>query len=390
MSLTRYILLALATACAAFAQCDGPITIQNEGDAEAISRCSIIEGDVTIDPSVSGTLALDGIQEITGDLTCVNATQLTSLSADSLGIIGGKMDLEELQILSTLEFDSLYEVLTIQWVALPQLQSLTFNRGVSKVTNILVSNTALTSLNGLDLETVGLMDINNNRYLETCNVNNMRNVTEAISFAANAKTLAISLPNLEYAANMTFRNVSDVQVPSLAYVNGSIGFYSNNFESIALPNLTETGQALVFQDTTGLKNISAPNLEKVGAAFNINNNTGFTEIDGFPKLAVIVGALDFSGDFDVVELPALEDIRGGFNMQTRSTNFSCDGFNDLRDRDIVKGTYECKANEENPTGLDSNGGGSGNSTKKNAARGALDPAMPVYSFCGFIAFLFMF
>lgn len=253
---------------------------------------------MAIDSSVSGTLTLNGVQEITGDLECINATQLTSLSADSLATIGGKFNLQELQILSTLAFGELSEVLTIQWVALPALQSLAFNRGVSKVTNILVSNTGLTSLNGLELETVGLMDVNNNRYLDTVDVNNMQTVDKSISFAANSKTLAIKLPNLNIAANMTFRNVSDVQVPSLTYVNGSIGFYSNTFESISLPNLTETGQALVFQDGIGLSNVSVPLIQQVGAALNINNNPDLKIIDGFPALEVIVGALDFSGDFD--------------------------------------------------------------------------------------------
>lgn len=251
-----------------------------------------------IGSSVSGTLSIDGVEQITGDLSCVNATQLTSLSANRLATIGGKFELEELQILSTLAFDALTQVLTIQWIALPALQSLTFNRGVSTVTNILISNTGMTSLNGLELETVGLMDINNNRYLNTVDVNNMRTVNTSISFAANSRTLEIKLLNLQQAANMTFRNVSDVQVPSLSYVNGSIGFYSNTFQSISLPNLTETGQALVFQDNEGLSNISVPQIIQIGAALNINNNPDLLVIDGFPALETVVGALDFSGVFD--------------------------------------------------------------------------------------------
>ncbi|ERF74911.1 hypothetical protein EPUS_08963 [Endocarpon pusillum Z07020] len=388
MVLTRYMLPVLAAAGAALAQCEGPINIQHQGDAEAIAECSIIEGDVLIGSSVSGTLAIDGVEEITGDLTCVNATQLTSLSANNLATIGGKFELEELQILSTLAFDSLTEVLTIQWIALPALQSLTFNRGVSTVTNILVSNTGLTSLNGLELETVGLMDINNNRYLDTVDVNNMRIVNTSISFAANSRTLEIKLPNLQQAANMTFRNVSDVQVPSLSYVNGSIGFYSNTFESISLPNLTETGQALVFQDNMGLSNISVPQIIQIGAALNINNNPDLLVIDGFPALETVVGALDFSGVFDEVNLPALSDARGGFNMQTTSSTFTCDGFDDLRDRDIVKGVYTCAGSQETPGGLGTNADSSGNNSR-SAAPTTFNPDMPTYSVFGLIAFLFM-
>lgn len=264
----------------------------------ALSSCQTIEGDVAIDSSVAGSISLSGVERITGDLTCINATQLTSLSADRLAVIGGRFDLEELQILSTLAMDSLTEVFTVKWVALPALQSLTFNRGVSKVTNILISNTGLTSLNGLELETVGIMNINNNRYLDTVDVNSMANVTESMEFAANSKTLEVKLPNLIFAANMTFRNVSDVQLPSLTSVNGSIAFYSNSFESMSLPNLTDTGDALVFEDGMGLTNISVPLITSIGGALNINNNPDLKVIDGFPMLKTVAGALDFSGDFD--------------------------------------------------------------------------------------------
>lgn len=389
MVLTKYILPVLAATGAAFAQCEGPFTIQSQGDATALASCSTFEGDLTIDPSVTGEIILDGVEQITGDFSCVNATLLTSLSADKLGAIGGKFTLEELQILSNLAFDSLTEVFTIDWVALPALQSLLFTQGVSKVTNIRISNTGLTSLNGLELETVGLMDINNNRYLDTVDVNNMQNVTQSISFSANSRTLAIRLNNLQFAANMTFRNVSDVQVPSLTYVNGSIGFYSNTFESISLPNLTETGQALVFQDGIGLSNISVPQITKVGAALNINNNPDLKIIDGFPALEIVAGALDFSGVFDEVDLPSLDDSRGGFNMQTTSTTFSCEDFDRLREQDIVKGVYTCLSNQQNPGQLGTNEGSDGNVTKPNAAASLFSSAMVPYSFSGLVAFFFM-
>lgn len=280
------------------AQCDGTINIENQDDADSLSSCSKIDGDVIIDSSASGTLTINGVEEITGDLECINATELSSLSADSITSIGGRMNLEELQILTTLQFDVLTEVTTIRWLALPALQSLAFNEGVSNVENILISNTGLTSLQGLDLDTVELMDVNNNRYLEDVDVKNMRNITKAISFEGNAKELEIKFPNLEFAANMTFKNISDVSMPSLEYVNGSIGFYSNTFESVYLPNLTETGKALVFQDHEALTNITAPQLTEVGAALNINDNPELAEIDGFPELQVIGGALDLSGNFD--------------------------------------------------------------------------------------------
>ena len=77
-------------------------------------------------------------------------------------------------------------------------------------------------------------------------------------------------------------------------------------------------------------------------------------------------------------------------MQTTSNSFSCDGFNDLRNRDVVKGEYYCKPSEESPGSLGTNDGTSspGNNSR-NAAATTFNPDMPTYSVFGFIAFLFM-
>ena len=97
---------------------------------------------------------------------------------------------------------------------------------------------------------------------------------------------------------MTFRNVSSVTMPSLSQVNGSLGFYSDTFQSFSAPNLTATGGGLAFVDSPNLSKISMPKLTEVGAGFLIANNTNLKSIKGFPKLQTVVGALDFAGNFD--------------------------------------------------------------------------------------------
>ncbi len=76
-------------------------------------------------------------------------------------------------------------------------------------------------------------------------------------------------------------------------------------------------------------------------------------------------------------------------MQTKSTNFSCTPFDKLRDQQVVKGVYTCRSDQQNPGGLGTNVGSSGNSTKKSAAPNTFSTAVPTYSFFGLIAFLFM-
>lgn len=333
---------------------------------------------------------------------------MTSISTDQLNSIAGTFDLNGLTILSSLTMSSLSAVNKINWVSLPALQSLNFAQGISRANTIYISDTELTSLSGIELTAVGSMDINNNRFLTTINVNDMKNVTNALSFSANNKDLEISFPNLQGAANLTFRNVSKIDMPSLSSCAGDIGFYSNTFESFSAPNLTQTGGTLAFVDSPNLSNVSFPSLTTIGGGFLIANNTNLKVISGFPKLKTIVGALDFAGTFNKYVIRGLEleririltcttrviltsiaDVRGGSNVQTTSTDSSvCNDFNKAHDADIIKGTNTCITGKANPeTNPDATGGGSSSSTSNAADASLFDPSTPLTGVWALIAAL---
>ncbi|KAK5044957.1 hypothetical protein LTR84_010329 [Exophiala bonariae] len=395
MAFTKFILPALALTSTVLAQtstdiCAGPsITIASSADAEQIADCTNYKGDVTIDSSASGTLQLNGVRQISGDLLCNNATQLTAITSDQLNTIGGSFSLTGLTILSTLSFDSLTGINKINWVGLPALQALNFAQSVDRANTVLISNTQLNNIEGIDLTAVSSLDINNNPYLTSVNVNSLKNVTTAISFSANGRDLEILFPNLENAANLTFRNVSKVDMPSLNTVGGSMGFYSNSFETFSAPNLTQTGGTLAFVDSPNLANLSFPSLTQIGGGFLIANNTDLKAIGGFGKLKTIVGALDFAGTFDSVDL-VITEVRGGSNVQTTSTNQTiCQLFDKAHDAGVIRGINTCitgKANpESNPTST--SGGSATSSTSKPDAGNALAPAMSMAGLVGAVAAL---
>lgn len=261
-----------------------------------MASCSTFTGDIVIATQAADTIQLNGIQQITGSLTCDGATNLSTLSADSLSTIGKNFHLTGLTTLQTLNFARLTAVDTILWSALPELQNLTFASKVSRAANVLITNTQLNSLNGIDLQTVDSFNINNNPYLTSIDTQ-LGNITKALTIEANGRRLTASFPNLEWAYNMTFRNCSDVKLPSLTAVNGSMGFYENFFTSLAAPNLTTVGQSLVFDDNAQLTNISLPMLKQISGGYQIANNSALKVIDGFQALQVVAGALDFSGNF---------------------------------------------------------------------------------------------
>lgn len=387
--MARFILPTLALVGAAIAQCDGPsITISSDADAMTIQNCQKYNGDVIIDSSVSGTINLNGVSQIAGDLKCENAMSLNTINADQLGTIAGTFDLQNLTTLSTLSFSSLTRVNKINWIGLPALQALNFPQGIRESNNVYISNTELNDLNGIELTQVASMDVNNNPYLNTINVNGLTNITDALSFSANGMNLDVSFPNLQGAGNLTFRNVSSIDVPSLSEVGGAIGLYSDYFLNFSAPNLSTVGQSLAIIDCPQLNMISFPELTYIGGGFIIVNNTNLKAIDNLPNLKTIAGAIDFVGTFDAVDINAVRDVRGGATVTTSSQNQTiCDLFNKAASRSVIKGSNKCQVN----TATDQTNGSStssGSSSSSNAAVAlGYDAAAPFTGLLGFIAWM---
>ena len=276
-------------------------TINSQADASQYASCSTISGDVLVGPGASGQISIDGPQQIKGRFICQNAGGLTSLGSTTIGTITKDFTLNNLTVLSTLAMSSLSQVGSISWTALPALSQLTFTETVKKATKVLITNTFLSTLDGINLDTVGTLDINNNNRLTTFSTQ-VSNITQLLNIDSNGKNLDVSFPNLIWAANMSFRTVASVSIPSLATVNGSLGFYGNFMKSISAPNLTTVGDfatgegSLAFVANSLLTNISMPLLKTVGGANQIANNTDLTAIS-FPALTSVGGAIDFSGNF---------------------------------------------------------------------------------------------
>ncbi|OCL14273.1 hypothetical protein AOQ84DRAFT_43577 [Glonium stellatum] len=393
MSILRFVLPALAVAGTAFAQCSvsGTTTIQNSGDATALASCKTFSGSIAIATGTTDNIDLGNMQAITGDLVVNNASQITTLGGAGLKTIKGTFNLDQVQILSTLSFPQLTTVGTILWNALPNLQQLTFTTGVQMASTVNIQNTELSSLDGINVQTVDTFYIANNRYLGDINMQ-LTNVSTSLILEANNPGVNVSFPNLIWAFNMTFRNCSSVQTPSLASLNGSMGFYGNDIQSYAAPNLTEVGGSLSFVSNTQLTNISLPELTQLGGGFQISNNTLLKTIDGFPKLKTIVGALDFNGNFTDVELPSLGDVRGAFNIQSSGDiSKACSNFQSLKSSSVIKGSYECAGLQSKPGGAGTTptGTATGAGATKTGAAGRLDvSAGAVMGMSGVLAAMF--
>ena len=254
----------------------------------------------TTDSNGHTSLAFDGqLTKVTGNITATNVTNVSGLSFGSLQSVGG-LELVELTLLSTLSMPSLTRVTAVTLNALPALQQLSFGKtGITQASSILITNTGLTSLQGIDqLEKIDVFNVNNNGGLTNISLQ-ITSISGSLDIEANDGTvsgLTTSFPMLETAQNMTFRNCNTILLPALKNVTTDLGFYGNAIKSLIAPNLTTTS-GLIFVDNTELTNISIPQLTSVNGTYQIANNTALKEINGFPKLSVVTGALDFNGNY---------------------------------------------------------------------------------------------
>ncbi|KAJ0342099.1 hypothetical protein COL922a_001488 [Colletotrichum nupharicola] len=345
------------------------VTVTNAAMATNIP-CTTIQGSVKISEDISGNIDINGPKTIKGDLIVTNATNLVGLSSSSLVTIEGSFTMQGLTLLSDLRFTQLATVGSISWITLPALGSLVFGTaGVTKVNNIVISDTFLKSLDGLNVASVDELHINNNKNLVSYS-NQLANATKTIEINSNGADLGITLPNLIWANEIIIADAAKVEMPSLEVVNSSIKFDKNTFTKFIAPNLTQCSDGDVsFINNVELANLSLPLLTKTGGGLTIQNNTLLQKIDGLPKLEQIGGAVLLRGNFSEVSIPALDDVKGAFDLQsTGNIDTSCDVFNKMEGKQI-QGKYTCRSNNTNANS-DSGTGGSAGGTKSGGSEGA--------------------
>lgn len=210
--------------------------------------------------------------------------------------INGDFGLKGCTVLSKLSAPRLTTVGSITWVTLPILQSFVFTTGISQASNVQISDTQLSSLDGLNLETVGQLNIDSNRYLTNVSMG-LTNISDSLSIGSNAKTIDISFPALIWANNVTVIGAGALSFDKLEHINGSLNIRNTTVQQITCDQLTAVDGTLAFIGNTKLTKLNFPTLTEIGGGFKIHNNTDLTNINGFPKLKQVRGAIDFVGYF---------------------------------------------------------------------------------------------
>ena len=272
------------------------MTINSQADATALASCSKIDGSVLVGPTASGNIALDGPSAIAGDLSVLNATGVTQLSSSTIQTIGGTFRLKSNTVLSSLAFGLLQNVHVITWSNLPNLELAPFAGGTLTVQMIFITNTSIGTLPLFnDTTQMSTIDISNNPNLNDIYLD-FFSVSTTVVLASNGPSAVCSFPLLNWAANMTLKDCSQLNIPDLTTVNGSLGLYDNSFTTFSAPVLTSVGGLFAFDGNTVLTNLSTPELKDVGGALQIDGNSALDTID-LPALADVGGAISLTGSF---------------------------------------------------------------------------------------------
>ncbi|TLS30208.1 hypothetical protein PpBr36_03030 [Pyricularia pennisetigena] len=375
-------LLAAASLASAQNQCSqSTISINSNSDASALRSCKTLKGNVVIGNQTDSTLQLDGPEEIQGDLTMVDNKKIVSLSSTSLKRITGKMTLERDELLSDLKFPQLSEVNSISWVTLSALSSL--GTAIKKASTVVIADTRIENLNGLDLVTVDNIDINNNQRLQKF-TSKLESVGTSFKASVNGLGTNFDFPALKWVAEMAIANASSFTAPQLSKVNNSIYFDFNFIKEASFPNLTAVGKDFSFVGNSALTNISAPQLTTIGGGLTIANNTALERIDGLPKVRDVGGAVLMRGNFKSVALPSLNDVKGVFDTQsTTDISSSCDTFKKAGSNGQIQGKVICESNNSKANDdITAGSGGSSNNNKNSAAGTSINMALLGLSIIG--------
>ena len=300
---------------------------------------------------------------------------MSSISAGNLTHIGGTFQLSSLTSLGSLAFDALTHVGSLEFRALPVLQQLGFGGGLTEADRVLVTNTGLTSLDGISLQQAKAFIITENQYIIRVNVSAFKKATGPISFVGNQDGLTVDFPNLVQAGNITARNLGEFSVPSLKQLSGLLGLYDNDFLNFSAPSLTNT-KDISINNNGQMSAIDLSQLKRVNGGITIAGNPELRNIS-LPVVKQIGGGVDFRGPLDDVQFESLNLVRGAFNVESFGGNMQCKNLGvPVNGHKVIRGKIHCK------NGKDGNSGTSTTSSKGSSSTGTSSSSKGILSGLG--------
>lgn len=315
--------------------------VKNKADINKIVDCVTVLGDIEIFEFEDALIQFGSIQNIVGSLIIKKSPNLVRIEAPNVTSIGKSFSLRELTSLSLISFPSLNSVKILDWKVLPILSNVNFNNFIENIESIVVSDTSLVGFSGFMVDKLEMLDISNNRFLDTI-TSNVEKINGKLHIAANAKDVNVNLPKLKAVSNVSIHDVANIDLGSLEEITSSASISNNFFNNLKLPKLMNIGGTLNLQKNEKLSQVEFPNLNEIGGGLMIVNNTHLEKINFFPKLNSIGGALDLVGNIKEASLKNLKLVKGSARLKSMASSFDCAKWTRSEISSVIRGgKIEC-------------------------------------------------
>jgi hypothetical protein len=305
------------------------VWLNDTSDNVAAAQCGNLQANVWIALSETGVVSLDGLSSIGttstwGSFDAVNVSQVSSISSDSLEVVGAWFVISNMTALVKLSFPKLSWVgQTFRIVDAPMLQLLELSTSVTightfpNVLSAAIINTSLSKVEGFFSNTIQDVQIVNNPKISFVNLTATQillqentSYTGTLSIWSNGPEVQMIMPNLfSVAGDVLLGDCSRLSVPQLQLVNGSM-----NMPNASLPSL------------------SLPVLERINGDLNVTGS--------FSRLAIEHDLRTLANSTDSPEFPALNYVGG--NLFLESSNYiDCAPFRQLYVNGGIKGSLTC-------------------------------------------------
>lgn len=344
------------------AACSGTTTISSNSQATGLSQCESYDGDIRLGSAVNGSVSLDGIVTITGDLSIAYGSDIGSLSASDLVTIGETLSISNNDLLTSLNLPSLRNVDTIDINGAPNLTEFKSPDGISNATYVQIIETGLGDIGWVKAINLSRLEVEQNPVLSDISLP-VVNGLGSFTFARNGPALKLSLSSLKAAYNLTFSHVQEIDLTSLESVTYSVGFIANDLNTLSIEKLSKLDDLMVWNNTA-LSQLDLRSLTNVSGDIVTNGNSAL-EVLSLPNLARVRGDIALNGSYTSISMPALVDVQGNVIIRS-SANLDCSSLEQYDQSDVFKAQYNCTASElavappspvPNPGSEPNNGGG---------------------------------
>lgn len=306
--------------CSFFNGPNGSLIISSQEAADAVSSCSNITADITIQNYATSQLILDGIKRIEGNLDISSSDALEQLSLPALRTITENFTVSGLPNLQTLDLVLLDNVNGgIYLDTLPALTEVSFGSlrstpsglpGANVDGNILVSNTGLTNLTFLNFthySEPSFIRISGNLQLDSINLTGLSWGSNSLEILDNGPSAQIFLPDLQSVGALTISSAGDADLSSLSTVNTDMVLSDNSFEVFRSPILASIGGTFLVSNNSKLTDLDLPELTTIGDGtgkgnFTVTNNTALQFITNLDQFVQAQGNITLSGNFSKYDL----------------------------------------------------------------------------------------